>query len=508
MENKKNSKKISLVFILNLALAFTLVGIIISFFIFSMERNKNDNSFLAYAQNTSGRTVPAGLDEALSVQSAIRKVVNNNMAGVVNVSTEIAPVVRQNSGQDRYAEEFFRYFFGEQMPERKNQKSLGSGFIIDSDGYVLSNYHVVKGASKIVITLYGEENEYPAELIGYDEAYDLALLKITAKRKFPYVSIGDSDAIEPGDFAVAIGNPYGLNNTVTFGIISAKGRSDVGANRYQRYIQTDVAINPGNSGGPLFNIYGEVIGINTMIYSTSGGSIGLGFATPINIAKNVLTQLKETGRVMRGYLGVYPQDIDENLSKGLNIRQNSGVYVSEVLPDSPAAKAGLEDGDIITELDGKKMQKAADLFNTVAELTVGKQINIKYIRNGKERVTKAIITSRPEEVETSSVVPGRQQNNNTQAATWLGLDVSNITVDLAKRLQIKDNEKGVVVINMMQSSRAYQSGLRPGDVIKAINGKTISNIDDYNNFVKNNEKENTFNITIKRARMTYVIVIE
>ena len=241
------------------------------------------------------------------------------------------------------------------MPrQRRNQRSLGSGFIVNEDGYVLSNYHVVKGATKIMVLLYGETEELPAKLIGYDEAYDLALLQIESSRTFPYVALGDSDAIEPGEFAIAIGNPYGLNNTVTFGIVSAKGRSDIGANRYQRYIQTDVAINPGNSGGPLFNIHGQVIGINTLIYSTSGGSIGIGFATPINIATSVMKELRETGKVTRGYLGIYLQDIDENLARGLNIRQGSGVYVSEVVPNSPASKGGLQDGDCFRTESGFK----------------------------------------------------------------------------------------------------------------------------------------------------------
>ena len=237
----------SFMFFLNLGLTFTLIGILASFFIFSYEKNYKSDNFKVHAQSTPKRSSNNNsLNGALDVQDAIRNVVDMNMPAVVNISTEMDA---QISEQDRYTEEFFRFFFGEQIPrERRSQKSLGSGFIVNEDGYVLSNYHVVKGASKITVVLYGENEELPAKLIGYDEAYDLALLKIESKRKFPYVTLGDSDSIEPGEFAIAIGNPYGLNNTVTFGIVSAKGRSDVGANRYQRYIQTDVAINPGNSG--------------------------------------------------------------------------------------------------------------------------------------------------------------------------------------------------------------------------------------------------------------------
>ena len=500
-------KKRSFMFFLNLGLTFTLVGIIISFFIFSYEKNYKRDEFLVHAQAAPEKTAFSGsLDGALEVESAIRDVVDSNMPAVVNISTEIEA---GQTEEDRYADEFFRFFFGDQMPrQRRSQKSLGSGFIINEEGYVLSNYHVVKGATKIMITLYGEEGELPAKLIGYDEAYDLALLKIESNnRTFPYVSLGDSDAIEPGEFAIAIGNPYGLNNTVTFGIVSAKGRSDVGANKYQRYIQTDVAINPGNSGGPLFNIHGQVIGINTLIYSTSGGSIGIGFATPINLATSVMTELKENGKVTRGYLGIYLQDIDENLSRGLNVKQNSGVYVSEVIPDSPASKGRLQDGDIIIEFDGEKISKSGDLFNKVATTKVGKEVTVKYLRNGREKSTKITIEAR---VEDESVVPSRQSQNNSQGTTrsWMGLDVSNITPEISQRLQIRSNERGVVVLNMSQNSQAYQAGLRPGDVIKAINGITISNTDDYNNFVKSYGNDKSFTITIKRARMTYVIIIE
>ncbi|KLI50717.1 peptidase [Brachyspira hyodysenteriae] len=500
-------KKRSFMFFLNLGLTFTLVGIIISFFIFSYEKNYKKDEFLVHAQAAPEKTSFTGsLDGALAVENAIRDVVDKNMPAVVNISTEIEA---GQTEEDRYADEFFRFFFGDQMPRQKrSQKSLGSGFIINEEGYVLSNYHVVKGATKIMITLYGEDGELPAKLIGYDEAYDLALLKIEDEnRTFPYVALGYSDAIEPGEFAIAIGNPYGLNNTVTFGIVSAKGRSDVGANKYQRYIQTDVAINPGNSGGPLFNIHGQVIGINTLIYSTSGGSIGIGFATPINLATSVMTDLKENGRVTRGYLGIYLQDIDGNLSRGLNVKQNSGVYVSEVVPDSPAAKGGLQDGDIIIEYDGEKMTKSGDLFNKVATTKVGKEVTVKYLRNGRERSTKITIEAR---VEDEEVVPTRQSQNNSQGSTrsWMGLDVSNITPEISQRLQIRSNERGVVVLNMTQNSKAYQNGLRPGDVIKAINGITISNTDDYDNFVKSYGNDKSFTITIKRARMTYVIIIE
>lgn len=506
----KNNKKYSFIFLLNLGLTFTLVGIILSFFIFSYERSDKNSDFLAYAESTRRGETNDNLEVALGVQNSIRAIVDDNMPGVVNISSEIAPRARQ-SQQDSSYEDFFNYFFGEQAPKqsRRPQKSLGSGFIVDKEGYILSNYHVVKGASKISIMLYGDDKEYPAELVGYDEGYDLALLKIESNEDFPYVEIGDSDMIEPGEFAVAIGNPYGLNNTVTFGIVSAKGRSDVGANRYQRYIQTDVAINPGNSGGPLFNIYGEVIGINTMIYSTSGGSIGIGFATPINVATLVMPQLKETGRVTRGYIGLYPQDIDENLARGLNLEQGSGVYISDVVPNSPASKSGIKEGDIITSIDGEETLNAGNLFKIVSETAIGKTVKLTYIRNKRTLSTNITIEARPSDDE-SGIMERNSRTGKLEYAEedWMGIEVSNVTSDLAKRLQIRPDEKGVIVINIAQSSKAYREGLKPGDVIKAINGVSISNIADYSNFVRKNENADEFTVTIKRSKMTYVIIIE
>ena len=509
-ENNKGRKKHSFVFFLNIGLTFTLIGIILSFFIFAYEKNDKGNGSFAFAQDRDSKVdKEQSLKAAVEVQNSIRAIVDDNMPGVVNISTEIEQAPRRGTQQDQYYEEFFRHFFGEQAPQQgRSQKSLGSGFIVDEDGYVLSNYHVVKGATKITIILFGDDTEYPAELVGYDEGYDLALLKIQASKKLPYVTIGDSDLVEPGEFAVAIGNPYGLNNTVTFGIVSAKGRSDVGASIYQRYIQTDVAINPGNSGGPLFNIYGEVIGINTLIYSTSGGNIGIGFATPINIAKSVITQLRETGRVTRGYLGLYPQDIDENLARGFNLKNNAGVFISEVIPDSPASRAGLKDGDVIIEIDGQKTDNSSDLYNIVSQVPVGKSIAVKYIRNGREKSTKVTIEARPDNEDESIMADNKQTKNKTSEERWLDITVSGITPDIASRLQIRKNETGVVVINMSQYSKAYQAGLRPGDVIKAINGVGITSVEDYTKFVKANNSKSDFTITIKRARMTYVLIIE
>lgn len=499
----KNKKSFFL--FINLALMFILVGVVISFFIFSLERGgSKKTNYEAYAQTRTPLSETDSLQGAILVQSAIRDVANKNMEAVVNISTE-SMVTQRNPYEEFFGDEFFRRYFGEQPKSERKERSLGSGFLVDEEGYVLSNYHVVKGANKITVKLYNEEKQYPAKLIGYDETYDLALLKIEDKRKFPYVVFGDSDKIEAGDLAIAIGNPFGLNNTVTFGIISAKGRNDVG-NVLQNFIQVDVSINPGNSGGPLFNIYGEVIGVNTMIYSTSGGSVGIGFATPINIAKRAIPELRDKGKISRGYLGIFPQDIDETLAKGINVKPYSGVYISEVVVGSPADKANLQDGDIITEIDGNKITKAAEVFSIIAETPIGKQVNMKYIRDGAVKTARVKIEERPTDENVKTIRPNggiKQSSSN-----WLGMTIAPITDDIAKQLGVRIGEKGVVVIGFTRDSKAYNSGLKEGDIIKAINGKTINNMDDFKKFAENTNQTSAYTITLKRAKMTYVITVE
>ncbi len=503
IKNKKN-----FFLFLNLALMFTLVGMIVSFFIFGLERSGfGGSTYQAHAQTVSSpvpENASDNLKGAILVQNAIREVTSGNMAAVVNISTEsqVSTSRQNNMYQEFFGEDLFKRFFGEQMPQEQTRSSLGSGFIVDKEGYVLSNYHVVKGASKIMVRLYNEDKEYPAELIGFDETYDLALLKIEGKGDFPSVVLGDSDNVSAGDFGIAIGNPFGLNNTVTFGIISSEGRSDIGTG-IQNFIQVDTAINPGNSGGPLFNIYGEVIGVNTMIYSTGGGNIGIGFATPINIAKKAIPQLRKDGKITRGYLGIYPQDIDDNLAEGIGVDAHSGVYVSEVVPNSPADKAGLQDGDIITEIEGQAITRASQVFNIIALTDVGKTITIKYIRNGRERSAKVKIEERVDDpIASSGTIPVAPNSSD-----WLGLGVSPITEDIAKSLSLRSNESGVVVTSVSRNSKAAMAGIRDGDIIKGINGKTVENIKDFESIIGSAKEGSSFTITLKRSKMTYVVNI-
>ncbi len=340
---------------------------------------------------TAAETKPAPASWAPSRPDTLAPVVADVKPAVVNISTVQA--VRQTRrgfrGQDPY-EEFFGRFFGGPMPqESRPQQSLGSGFIIDKDGYILTNLHVIGNADKIMVKL-ANEKEYEARLVGRDPRTDLALIKISARGDLPVVRLGDSDALQVGDWVLAIGNPFGLEQTVTAGIVSAKGRV-IGDGPYDDFIQTDAAINPGNSGGPLFNTQGEVVGINTAIFSQSGGNIGIGFAVPVNMAKSLLPQLKAKGRVSRGWLGVSIGPVTDEALKELKLQDTKGALVMEVVEQSPADRAGLQSGDVIIGFNGKEITRAQDLPRLVGATPLGKEVTLQVIREGRPLGLKATI---------------------------------------------------------------------------------------------------------------------
>jgi serine protease Do len=280
--------------------------------------------------------------------------------------------------RDFFGDEFFKHFFGEIPQEQMKQRSLGSGLVISGDGYILTNNHVVAEAEEIVVT-FTEEERYEAKIIGRDPKTDIALIKIKVDNPIPAARLGDSDTLRVGDWVVAIGNPFGLGSTVTAGIVSAKGRT-IGAGPYDDFIQTDASINPGNSGGPLFNIEGEVVGINTAIFTQTGGNIGIGFAIPINMAKSVMTQLKEKGKVTRGWLGVTIQNVTPEIKEKLDLKTTEGALIAEVAKDSPAQRGGLERGDVIIRFDGKKVKEMSALPSMVAQTPVGKEVEVGGVR--------------------------------------------------------------------------------------------------------------------------------
>lgn len=379
-----------------------------------------------------------------------------------------------------YFDQFFRDFFGE-IPEREyKQKGLGSGFIIDEEGFILTNQHVVQDADKITVTL-PDGRKLDAELKGSDMRSDLAVIKIKA-HDLPVLELGDSDQIEIGQWAIAVGNPFGFavgsaEPTVTAGIISALNRSL--PQMYQRrdyndLIQTDAAINPGNSGGPLVNLKGKVIGINVAIFSPTGGNIGIGFAIPINNAKGILARLIAGKKVLYGWLGISIQDLDEELAGYFDISDQQGALVVKVLEDSPAEDAGFKEGDVIIKFSGKPIKDVRALLREVGKKDVGRRVAVEIIRDKKVLTLKVKVGERPEDFAEISQAAGD---------IWRGMEVSEITSDLARRYRITEKE-GVVVVNIEPKSPASESGLMSGDVIIAINRRSIKNMEDYEAAIK------------------------
>lgn len=391
---------------------------------------------------------------------------------VVNISTEQSAMSdgRQLSPDARELNEFFRHFFGQQpfgqqqpQPRQRQRSSLGSGFIISHDGYVLTNNHVIDGADVIHVRL-DDRREYEAELIGTDPRTDLALLKIEAE-DLPIVNMGDSDDLKAGQWVLAIGSPFGFDYTVTAGIVSATGRN-LPSDNYVPFIQSDVAINPGNSGGPLFNLDGEVVGINSQIYTRSGGFMGMSFAIPSNVAMSVVEQLKADGKVSRAWLGVLIQDVNNDLAESFDLDRPHGALVSRVMPDSPAEEAGLEAGDIIMEFNGKVIEHSSELPYLVGNLSVGSEAQATVFRNGSEREVTIELAKRPDD----SQVAKQQMNQNR-----LGMSVTSVPENIADQIGVE----GGVMVEQVMGGAAARNGLQQGDVITMLNGQNIEGVEDF-----------------------------
>ena len=370
-------------------------------------------------------------------------------------------------------EDFFKNFGDNDRKRRAS--SLGSGFIIDDAGIVVTNFHVIENAEEITVTL-SDETVFTAEVLGQDQKTDIAVLKIDpGDTELTAVPFGDSDSLRVGDWVLAIGNPFGLGGTVTAGIVSARGR-DIGNGPYDDFIQTDASINRGNSGGPLFNVEGEVIGINTAIFSQTGGSVGIGFAMSSNLAKRVTTQLAEYGTTRRGWLGVFIQEVTPDIAESLGLDEATGALVSTVNESSPAQAAGLEPGDVIISFDGKAIEKMRDLPRIVAETEIGATVAVELIRNGS-RMSVDVTLGELEKAELVGIV-GEESQGDAESFEKLGFSVDNLNAELAAELGLDENMRGVVVTEVEEGSPAFDKGLQPGDVIKRFGQRRVENAAD------------------------------
>ncbi len=419
---------------------------------------------------------------------------------VVNIST--TKTVRsggfrspfgQGSPFDRFGgDDFFERFFGD-VPQRQfKQKSLGSGFIISHDGYIFTNNHVVEQADKILVKL-SDGKEYEAKVIGKDAKTDIALIKIKSNDSLPVAEIGDSDKLRVGDWVLAIGNPFGLEQTVTAGIVSAKGRV-IGAGPYDNFIQTDASINPGNSGGPLFNMEGKVVGINTAIVSQGQG---IGFAIPISMAKNILPDLKAKGKVTRGMLGITVQDISDDIAITLKLKDKdkSGVLIADVSEGDPADKAGLKSGDIVTEINGKPVKDTHGLLLMIAEFPVGETIKVKIVRDGQEKVFPITIAERTEKSETAFA---------QQSGEAFGMTVQEITPEIAQHLGLSI-KKGIIVVDVQEGSVAEEVGIQPQDIILSVNKIKITTMKEYQKEIAKAGEKGSILLLIKRGKAAFYV---
>ncbi len=433
----------------------------------------------AEAVSAPGRMVPVDIPTLFKGVSPA--VVNISTTQVVRFNR---PRMRSPFGQQDPFEDFWNNFFGN-MPREQKRKSLGSGFMVSADGYILTNNHVVEKADEISVTLLDKE-EFKAEVVGTDPKTDIALIKIKAGKNLPFVNLGDSEKLEIGEWVLAIGNPFGLGHTVTTGIVSAKGRI-IGSGPYDDFIQTDASINPGNSGGPLFNLRGEVVGINTAIIQ---GGQGIGFATPIHLAKSVLGQLKEKGKVTRGWLGVYIQRLTPDMAESLSVPGKKGALVADVTKDGPAEKAGIRSGDVIVKFNGKDINDEHELPQIVATVKPGKKVDVKVIREGKEKTISVTIG----EMEAEPV----KRAGSPDLTKGLGLTVQEITPEIAKHLDI-ENRKGVIVTSVDSGSPADGAGFQEGDVIRQINRQAIANAAEFQKMLKKVKDEKTVLFLVERG---------
>lgn len=429
-------------------------------------------------------TVASGARTQIVFDQGFSPVVKSAAPAVVNISS--SRVVRAPEGNPLGPadESILRRFFGEdfmrqfRIPRERREHSLGSGVIVNSNGYILTNSHVVMGATNVKVAL-SDRREMPGKIIGVDPGTDIAVVKIDTDH-LSVLPFGDSSKVEVGDIALALGNPFGLGRTVTMGIVSATGRGGLGIEDYEDFIQTDASINPGNSGGALINVRGELIGVNTAILSPSGGSLGIGFAVPSNMVRTVMDQIVKTGKVTRGYIGVSVQDITPELAAAMKIPQTRGALIGDLDPKGPAAQNGLQSGDVIVEADGKAIEDSRMLRLIVGSKAPGTQLSLGVLRNGQPRNVTVKLDQLPVKETASTETPTRQKGSAPETIqSRIGVAAVELTPEIAQHLKVPDDVKGVVVADVEEGGPAAEAGLQLGDVVQEVNHKPVHTVADF-----------------------------
>ncbi|MGA8224654.1 MAG: DegQ family serine endoprotease [Candidatus Acidiferrales bacterium] len=426
------------------------------------------------------------------------------LPAVVNIrSSKVVKSQGHNSMAPLFNDPMFRQFFGDQFgqqnPQPEREQSLGSGVIITTDGTIMTNNHVIDGATDIKVYL-SDKREFKAKLIGTDPKTDVAVLKIEAN-DLPTLPLGNSSSLQVGDLIFAIGDPFGIGETATMGIVSATGRGGLRIEDYENFIQTDAAINPGNSGGAMIDLHGNLVGINTAILSGgSGGNQGIGFAIPINMARNVMDQILAHGKVVRGYIGVHIQDVTPDIAKQFGLNQSRGVLIGDVSPDTPGAKAGLKRGDVILALNGQELNDANQLRLQVAQTAPGTSVKLSVWREGKTLDKTLTLGELPETAEKTS-------QSEQSGGALEGVEVENLTPEIAQDLNLGTGTHGVVITSVDSSSAAAATGLGRGDVIQEVNHKTVTNVDEYRRALAGSEKQSVL-LLVNHGGVTRYIVVE
>jgi len=439
-----------------------------------------------------------------TASGVIADIAEKRITSIVNISsTKVIKTQQSQQNNPLFNDPFFQHFFGQgffNIPRERREKSLGSGVIVSKDGLVLTNNHVVENAEEILITL-SDEREMEAKIVGTDPKSDVAVLKLKGKLKgIKPIPIGDSTKLRLGEIVLAMGNPFGLDHTVTMGIVSAKGRANVGITDYEDFIQTDAAINPGNSGGALINLKGELVGINTAIISRSGGYQGIGFAIPSNMAQSIMNSLVKHGKVIRGWLGVSIQDMDEGLAKAMGLNQTRGVLVSDVVEDSPAQKAGIKRGDVILKINEKQINNTGQLRSTIASLGAGTKVSIQYVRNKKQKTGTVELEQLPENLVEHSFF-------EKDYGALSGITIAPLNDENKSKYQIPDQvNQGVIIANIKEGSPAQMANLKSGDIILEINQIEVNSVDDFRKAYKRSPNGDTLLLIYRNGRAYYLVL--